>query len=74
MIRLIGENNAVIGLKLPIVIHWIAEVAYTDMSNESLDQSLLDLINKVKSNESIMTSIVEELPQHLKEKLQQNTT
>jgi len=76
MIRLIASNNVALigegGKNVAKIIHWIAEVAYTSMSNEQLDQSLSDLINKVKSNQVVMTAIKSELPQILMEKLQRH--
>jgi len=76
MIQLIANNNVALigegGKNIPKIIHWIAEVAYTSMSNERLDQSLSDLINKVKSNQVLMSAIKSELPQFLMEKLQQH--
>jgi len=76
MTRLIADNNVALigegGTNVAKIIHWIAEVAYTNMSNERLDQSLADLINKVKSNQVLMTAIKSELPQFLMEKLQQH--
>lgn len=76
MIRLIAENNVALigegGVNIAKIIHWIAEVAYTDMSDEALDQSLSDLINKVKSNQAVMSAIQAELPSFLMEKLQQH--
>jgi len=76
MIRLIAENNTALigegGENIPKIIHWITEVAYTDMSDEALDQSLSDLINKVKSNQAVMSAIKSELPSLLMEKLQRH--
>jgi len=76
MIRLIASNNVALigegGKNVAKIIHWIAEVAYTNMSNEQLDQSLSDLINKVKSNQVVMTAIKSELPQILMEKLRRH--
>jgi len=76
MIRLIADNNVALigegGKNVAKIIHWIAEVAYTNMSNELLDQSLSDLINKVKSNQVLMEAIKSELPHFLMEKLQQH--
>eukprot|EP00495_Collosphaeridae_sp_1-RS-2012_P000374 TRINITY_DN10272_c0_g1_i1.p1 TRINITY_DN10272_c0_g1~~TRINITY_DN10272_c0_g1_i1.p1 ORF type:complete len:88 (+),score=6.37 TRINITY_DN10272_c0_g1_i1:138-401(+) len=65
---LIGEG----GTNIPKIIHWITEVAFTDMSDEALDQSLSDLINKVKSNQAVMSAIKTELPSLLMEKLQRH--
>jgi len=76
MIRLIEANNVAFtgkdGVNIPKIIHWIAEVAYTDMSNEMLDQSLSNLIRQVQSNERLMSSLKTELPPYLMEKLQQH--
>jgi len=76
MIRLISENNVALigeeGKNIAKIVHWIADVAYTDMSDEKLDQSLSDLINKVKSNQAVMSAIESELPRLLMEKLQRH--
>jgi len=76
MIRLIAENNQALigkdGANIPKIIHWIADVAYTDMSNEMLDQSLSDLITQVQSKKELMLGIKNELPEYLMEKLQQH--
>jgi len=76
MIRLIAENNEALigegGKNIPKIIHWIAEAAYTDMSNEDLDQSLSNLIRQVQSNERLMLELKTELPPYLMEKLQQH--
>jgi len=76
MIRLIAASNVALigegGSNIAKIVHWIAEVAYTDMSNKCLDQSLADLINKVKSEHSLMSAIKAELPIFLMEKLQRH--
>jgi len=76
MIRLIAANNVALigegGANIPKIIHWIAEAAYTDMSNEVLDQSLSNLIRQVQSNERLMLALKTELPPYLMEKLQQH--
>jgi len=74
MIRLIGANDEALvgasGANIPKIIHWIADVAHTDMSNTALDTALCDLINKVKSNQTMMVALKNELPVYLMEKLQ----
>jgi len=76
MVRLIAANNTVFtddgGAIILKVIHWIADVAYTDMSNETLDKSLSDLVRKVQSNEVLMVGLKNELPSYLMEKLQRH--
>jgi len=76
MIRLIDANNEALigegGANIAKIVNWIAEVAYTEMSNEALDQSLTDLIKKVQSNEMIMSRIKSEMPQYLMEKMEQH--
>jgi hypothetical protein len=76
MIRLVEANNVALtgkdGVNIPKIIHWIAEVAYTDMSNEVLDQSLSNLIRQLQSNERLMSNLKAELPPYLMEKLQQH--
>ena len=76
IIGLIADNNVTLigegGKNVAKIIQWIAEVAYTNMSNELLDQSLSDLINKVKSNQVLMEAIKSKLPHFLMEKLQQH--
>jgi len=75
MIRLItAQNNAFIGqggMNIPKIVHWIAEVAFTDMSNETLDKSLVELINNLQANQELMSGIKKELPTYLMEKLEQ---
>lgn len=66
-------NQAILGPNLknvPKILHWIAEVAWTDMSNEELDSALITLLNKLKGNDAVMKGLQEELPQYLLEKVQ----
>merc|ERR1712083_907693 len=75
MIRLIQQNNQAVlgpnGQNMPKIIHWIADAAYTEMSNEEIDTALGQLLNNLKSNQAMMEGIKNELPGYLMETLQQ---
>merc|ERR1712113_813327 len=60
-------NQAILGNNLsnvPKIIHWIAEVAFTNMSNEELAVALIKLLNNLKSNNEVMAALKKELPQY----------